>query len=86
MSSTERIPRAMAEKFAAITALTDAFCEKRLNDEYRVLIRRVVANLASYPRIEAGRTEHFDELFLPPPSRTETSGNGLSLTVRRFDE
>jgi hypothetical protein len=46
MSSTERIPRAMAEKFAAITALTDAFCEKRLNDEYRVLIHRVVASLA----------------------------------------
>jgi hypothetical protein len=38
MSPTERIPRALAEKFAAITALTDAFCDKHLNDEYRVLI------------------------------------------------
>jgi len=36
----------MAEKFAAITALTDAFCEKHLNDEYRVLIHRVVGSLA----------------------------------------
>lgn len=36
----------MAEKFAAITALTHAFCEKHLNDEYRVLIHRVVGSLA----------------------------------------
>lgn len=36
----------MAEKFAAIIALTDAFCEKHLNDEYRVLIHRVVGSLA----------------------------------------
>ena len=34
-------PRALEEKFAAITALTDTFCEKYLNDEYRVLIHRV---------------------------------------------
>lgn len=46
MSSTEKIPRATAEKFAAITALTDAFCEKQLNDEYRMLIHRVVGSLA----------------------------------------
>jgi hypothetical protein len=36
----------MAEKFAAIIALTDAFCAQQLNEEYRVLIHRVVANLA----------------------------------------
>jgi len=36
----------MAGKFAAITALTDAFCAKQLNDEYRVLIHRVVGSLA----------------------------------------
>ena len=36
----------MAEKFAAITALTDAFCAKQLNEEYRVLIHRLVAHLA----------------------------------------
>ena len=46
MSPTERVPRALAEKFAAITALTDAFCDKHLNDEYRVLIHRVVGSLA----------------------------------------
>jgi hypothetical protein len=38
--------QALAGKFASITALTDAFCTKQLNDEYRVLIRRVVASLA----------------------------------------
>jgi len=36
----------MAEKFAAITALADAFCAKQLNDEYRVLIHRVIGSLA----------------------------------------
>lgn len=46
MFPTDRIPRAMAEKCAAITALADAFCEKQLNDEYRVLIHRVVGSLA----------------------------------------
>jgi len=45
-SSTEKIPSALAEKFAAITALTDAFCDKHLNDEYRELIRRLVGGLA----------------------------------------
>ena len=46
MSDAEKIPPALAERFAAITALTDAFCEKHLNDEYRVLIHRVVGRLA----------------------------------------
>ena len=46
MPTTERIPRAMAEKFATITALTDAFCDKQLNGEYRELIRRLVGSLA----------------------------------------
>jgi hypothetical protein len=46
MSSLEKIPRTMAEKFSAITALTDAFCEKHFNEEYRVLIHRVVGTLA----------------------------------------
>ena len=36
----------MAEKFAAITSLTDAFCEQKLDEEYRCLIRKVVATLA----------------------------------------
>ncbi len=43
---TEKIPSALAEKFGAITALTDAFCAKHLNDEYRTLIYRLVGALA----------------------------------------
>ena len=46
MPVPEKIPQAMAEKFAAITALTDAFCQKHLNEEYRLMIRHVVAVLA----------------------------------------
>ena len=46
MSATEKIPQAVARKFAAITTLTDAFCARQLNDEYRVLIHRVVGSLA----------------------------------------
>ncbi|KAI5915690.1 MAG: hypothetical protein JSR64_13920 [Nitrospira sp.] len=46
MTSSERIPKAMAEKFAAIAALTDAFCARHLDDEYRVLIHRVLGALA----------------------------------------
>lgn len=46
MPAPERIPQAMADKFSAITALTDAFCELHLNDEYRQMIRRVVGALA----------------------------------------
>ena len=43
---SERIPKAMAEKFAAVTALTDAFCARYLDEEYRLLIHRVVGALA----------------------------------------
>ena len=46
MPAPERIPQAMADKFSAITALTDAFCELHLNEEYRQMIRRVVGALA----------------------------------------
>jgi hypothetical protein len=46
MSLPEKVPKAMAEKFAAITTLTDAFCANHLNEEYRQLIQRVVAALA----------------------------------------
>lgn len=34
--------RAMAEKFSALTALTDAFWARHLDDEYRALIHRVI--------------------------------------------
>lgn len=36
----------MAERFSAITARTDAFCEQHLNAEYHALIHRVVGRLA----------------------------------------
>jgi hypothetical protein len=44
--TTEKVPKSMAAKFAAITALTDSFCEQHLNDEYRSMIHRVVGVLA----------------------------------------
>jgi hypothetical protein len=43
---SQTIPKALAEKFAAITALTDAFCAKYLNEEYRQLIQQLVGTLA----------------------------------------
>ena len=46
MSSPEKIPKPMVDKFAAIAALVDAFCVKRLNEEYRQTIHRVVCTLA----------------------------------------
>lgn len=42
----EKIPKAMAEKFAAITTLTDAFCTRHLNEEYRQVIHQLVGALA----------------------------------------
>lgn len=46
MATSERIPKAMAEKFAAITKLTDTFCAQHLNEEYRQMIHRVIGSLA----------------------------------------
>ena len=46
MSSSEKIPKAMTDKFAAIADLVDAFCAKHLNEEYRQTIHRVVGALA----------------------------------------
>jgi len=43
---TEKIPNAMAEKFTAITTLTDKFSTQHLNEEYRRMIHRVVGALA----------------------------------------
>jgi len=43
---SEKIPKAMAEKFAAITTLTDKFSTEYLNEEYRQMIHRVVGALA----------------------------------------
>ena len=46
MSLPEKIPKAMSEQFSAVTTLTDAFCAKHLNEEYRQMIRQVVGALA----------------------------------------
>ena len=46
MSSPERIPKALAEKFTTITTLTDAFCTKHLNEEYQQMIQQAVGALA----------------------------------------
>ncbi len=46
MTQPERIPKAMAEKFAGITALIDPFCACYLNEEYRQMIHHAVGALA----------------------------------------
>lgn len=46
MPPAQKIPPALAEKFASITALSDALRSKHLNDEYRNLIHRVIVSLA----------------------------------------
>ena len=52
-------PKAMTEKFAAITALTDAFCAQPLDAELRRMILRVVraqaaVALAGWRRADVG--------------------------------
>jgi hypothetical protein len=42
---SEKVPKPMQAKFEAITAFTDAFCEKHLNDEYALLARQATAAL-----------------------------------------
>jgi hypothetical protein len=39
------VPKAMAEIYAAVTALTDAVCREHLNDEYAELFRFAAAAL-----------------------------------------
>ena len=46
MPTSVKVPKAMAGKYAVITALTDAFSNKHLNDEYLQLIRHAIAALA----------------------------------------
>ncbi|MDP3902960.1 MAG: DUF6398 domain-containing protein, partial [Methylococcaceae bacterium] len=41
-----KVPKTMAEKFSAITALTDLFSQKHLNDEYLQLIHHAIGVLA----------------------------------------
>jgi hypothetical protein len=46
MPASEKIPKAMVEIYSAVTALTDAFSGKYLNEEYAAIIRRVIGALA----------------------------------------
>jgi hypothetical protein len=46
MTSPDRVPAALQERFDAIALATDAFCDQHLNDEYRQLIRRALAALS----------------------------------------
>ena len=44
-SKSEQVPQKMREKFEAVVAITDAFCEEHLNDEYAQLARQATAAL-----------------------------------------
>lgn len=45
-AQSTRVPAALQDKFNAITQATDAFCDQRLNNEYRQLIREAAAALS----------------------------------------
>jgi len=45
MTPSPRVPAALQEKFNAIALTTDAFCDRHLSDEYKQLIRLVLAAL-----------------------------------------
>ena len=45
MSESERVPAALRSKYDEIVALTDQFCQRHLNEEYRDLCRRMTATL-----------------------------------------
>ena len=42
---SERVPAKMRAKFEDIVALTDEFCQERLNEEYRQVVREATAAL-----------------------------------------
>ncbi len=46
MSASDKNPKEMAETYSAITTLTDAFSGKYLNEEYAVMVHRVIGALA----------------------------------------
>lgn len=46
MTTADRVPAALREKFDTIVLLTDAFCDQHLNDEYKQLIRKALAALS----------------------------------------
>jgi hypothetical protein len=44
-NKSERVPKQMQPTFDAIVALTDSFCDKHLNEEYKQLVRQATAAL-----------------------------------------
>ena len=46
MTPSERVPAALREKFDTLSQATDAFCDQRLNDEYKTMIRSGLAALS----------------------------------------
>jgi hypothetical protein len=46
MKQTGQVPKALQAKYDAIVALTDAFCQQYLTEEYRQLSRRMAAKLS----------------------------------------
>lgn len=45
MTLSDRVPAALQDKFNALSAATDAFCDLRLNDDYKTVIRQALAGL-----------------------------------------
>ena len=45
ITKSERVPKSMQETFNAIVALTDAFCQTHLDEEYTQLARQATAAL-----------------------------------------
>ena len=46
MTQSERVPAALQEKFNVISQATDAFCDQRLNYDYKKVIRSALAALS----------------------------------------
>lgn len=46
MPTSLKVPKALADKFSAITVLADAFGNKHLNNEYLRLIHQAIGELA----------------------------------------
>lgn len=45
MKDPYSVPQTMQETYAAITALTDGFCQTMLNEEYADMCRQMTAKL-----------------------------------------
>jgi len=58
MGESERVPAALQGSYNEIVALTDEFCQRHLNEEYRDLCRRMAAKLCRKrpPPVATGKT------------------------------